>query len=95
MRSLATASEIKDIKPMQITLYTDGCPKCKVLKQKLDMGGIHYRTVSGAETMLGLGYSQAPMLDVGGRALTFSEAIKWLRKGAVPDIHTGQSEQRL
>ena len=31
---------------MNITLYSTGCPQCKVLKAKLDQAGIKYNTVS-------------------------------------------------
>jgi glutaredoxin len=62
-----------------VVLYSTGCPKCKVLKKKLDNAGITYDTVSDVDEMLKLGLSSAPALGVDGEIMNFESAIKWIK----------------
>lgn len=61
-----------------VALFTTGCPKCNVLKQKLDAQGILYTENNSKEQMNSLGITQVPTLKVGERMLTFVEANDWL-----------------
>lgn len=61
-----------------IILYEHGCPKCKVLKMKLDKGGIQYETVNDIEIMKAKGFQEAPKLEVNGVIMNFTEAVKWI-----------------
>lgn len=63
-----------------ITLYTTHCPKCNVLKHKLDEAGISYIENENVEEMLALGMKSAPALKVEETVLKFTEAIKWLEE---------------
>ncbi len=63
-----------------VVLYSTGCPKCKILKRKLDEYGVEYETVSDVNAMLELGLSSAPALGVDGELLEFKQAIDWVRK---------------
>lgn len=47
---------------MTVTLYSTGCPQCKVLKTKLERANIKYRLVENQETMIAMGFHSAPML---------------------------------
>ena len=67
---------------MNITLYSTGCPQCKVLKTKLDAAGIQYNTVSDQATMVAMGFHSAPILQVDNVAYKFTDAIKWVRENA-------------
>ena len=61
-----------------IILYEHGCPRCKVLKSKLDQKGIKYEDISDVEVMKSKGFQEAPKLDVNGVIMDFKEAIKWI-----------------
>lgn len=61
-----------------ITLYSTGCPKCKVLKKKLDEKGIEYMVNSSVEEMTALGITQVPVLCVNGKLLQFKQAVDWV-----------------
>ncbi len=61
-----------------IILYSTGCPKCNVLKKKLDLKNIKYEVVSDADLMIEKGFSSAPMLEVNGDVMDFSDALKWI-----------------
>lgn len=62
-----------------ITLYTTHCPKCNILKQKLDIKNIEYNINEDVETMINKGFSSVPVLEISDNSvLNFSEAIKWI-----------------
>lgn len=64
----------------QIIFYTTHCPKCKVLKAKLDSLNINYLIQEDINVMENIGMTTAPMLQVGNNLLTFSQAVKWLKE---------------
>lgn len=66
--------------PMEITLYSTGCPKCKVLKKKLEEKGIKYTEINSVDEMLSLGISQVPVLSVNNELLDFSTANDWVNQ---------------
>lgn len=63
----------------KVILYEHGCPKCKILKMKLDKSGIMYETVNDVEVMKAKGFTEAPKLEVNGEIMSFKEAVEWLR----------------
>ena len=67
-----------EVKDERIILYSNHCPKCKILREKLDNKGIHYMLVDDMETMIKLGFRSMPMLMVNGNALIFIDAISWI-----------------
>lgn len=63
----------------KVILYEHGCPKCKILKMKLDQKGVEYDTINDIETMKSKGFQEAPKLEVDDVVMGFKEAIDWLR----------------
>lgn len=63
-----------------ITLYSTGCPKCRVLEKKLEAEEIEYTKVDDENVMIEKGFMSAPMLDVDGKVMNFKEAVDWLNK---------------
>lgn len=61
-----------------ITLYSTGCPKCKVLKKKIDEKGIKYTVNLSVEEMMTIGITQVPVLCVDGKLLQFKQAVDWV-----------------
>ena len=59
-------------------LYSTGCPKCKVLKSKLDAKGIQYEEVNDIDTMLALHIDAVPVLYHNDNRMEFKEAIDWV-----------------
>lgn len=66
-----------------VKLYTTGCPKCKVLKKKLDEFGIEYETKTDQDEMIKLGFMSVPMLDVDGDIKDFLEANNWIKQKGI------------
>lgn len=61
-----------------MTLYTTGCPKCVMLKRKLDAIGAKYDVCNDEDKMIQMGMMSAPMLEVDGSMMDFNAAIKYL-----------------
>ena len=61
-----------------VTLYSTGCPKCSVLKKKLEQKGIQFDICINVDKMQSLGINQLPALSVDDKLLNFAEAIKWV-----------------
>lgn len=64
----------------KIVLYSTGCPKCTVLKKKLDKKGIAYSENSSVDEMVKLDITTVPVLSVDGERMDFSNAIKWVNE---------------
>lgn len=64
-----------------ITLYSTGCPRCNVLKQKLDSKNIEYTVINDVDIMTEKGIETVPVLEVDGQLMKFPEAMKWVEKG--------------
>ena len=63
-----------------VILYTTGCPRCKILAAKLDRKNIQYSINSDSEEMIKKGFITAPMLEVNGEVMAFSQANKWVEE---------------
>lgn len=64
----------------KVILYSTGCPKCSVLKKKLDEKGISYMEISDTSLMLSLGIEEVPVLSIDDRLVEFADAIRWIAK---------------
>ena len=65
---------------MNIIVYsTPICPRCKVLKAKLERKGIEFTEEHNVEKMQELGITSVPCLQVdGGELMDFSKANNWV-----------------
>ncbi|HHY08253.1 MAG TPA: hypothetical protein GX530_06980 [Corynebacteriales bacterium] len=65
---------------MNITLYSTDCPKCKILKQRLDEKNINYEICKDVNFMLSKGIKSVPMLEVNGKMMNFDKAIFFVKE---------------
>ena len=65
---------------MNVILYSTGCPKCNVLKKKMDAKGVNYVENNDIDKMERLGIQQVPMLCVDGDMMDFVAANDWINK---------------
>lgn len=63
---------------MKIILYSTGCPKCKILSEKLTQKNIGFEVINDVAKMTELGISQVPVLSVDGCLLSFQKAVSWV-----------------
>ena len=61
-----------------IILYSTGCPRCEVLKDKLSNKAVSYKENNSVEEMTALGITEVPMLKVNGKLLDFKSAVEWV-----------------
>lgn len=65
---------------MNVILYTSGCPKCDILKKKLDDKNIVYSVFNNIDKMIEMGLNEVPVLDVDGKRMNYIEAVKWINE---------------
>ena len=58
-------------------LYSNDCPKCKVLKTKLDQKNVQYEVCSELDELIARGIMSMPVLRINDEFLEFSEAVKY------------------
>lgn len=63
-----------------IVFYSTHCPKCRVLKQKLDEKHIAYDVVTDTDYMLSNGILTVPVLEIDGNRMDFNTAVKWVNE---------------
>lgn len=61
-----------------IILYSNNCPKCKILKSKLALKNIKYDEVNDIDLMIAKGFSSMPILEIDGETMDFTTANKWI-----------------
>ena len=61
-----------------LTLYTNGCPKCNVIKSKLEAKNIPFTENTNVEELISLGIQSLPVLKVGDEFLSFVDANAWV-----------------
>lgn len=67
-----------------ITVYSTNppCPKCKVLKKKLDDAGIEYEVVDDVGKIIEKGYGNRymPLVEADGQIMDFAASIKFVNE---------------
>ena len=68
-----------------ITIYTTHCPRCEILKKKLEQKKITwYNEIDSIEIMREMGIKQVPMMSINdGELMNFSQAVKWINSQEV------------
>ena len=66
----------------RVTIFTTGCPKCKILEAKLKEKNIKYEEVTNVDEMTAMGLKQVPWLRIEttetAEMLNFEQAVKWV-----------------
>jgi len=70
----------KGVVIIKVTFYSNNCPRCNILQQKLDEKGVVYEKVSDIEIMKQKGFMSVPMLEVDEKIMTYVEAINWIKE---------------
>ena len=65
----------------KLLLYgSDGCPRCSVLRKKMEMAGIEYEETHDIQQLVELGFQQLPILSNGKAYMPFKEALEYIRE---------------
>ncbi len=63
-----------------IILYSNGCPKCKVLKNKLEAKNIKFTENNNMEELIALGIKCVPVLKFEDKLMNFYTANNWVNE---------------
>lgn len=63
---------------MNVILYSTHCPRCIVLKSKLNQKNISYKEINDIEIMKEKGYLSVPVLEVDNKIMNFKEAFNYI-----------------
>ena len=63
-----------------IILYSNGCPKCKVIKSKLESKNIVFEETDDTQRIILEGYKTFPVLEVDGQFMDFVSANNWVNQ---------------
>lgn len=63
-----------------IRLYSNGCPKCKVIKSKLESKNIVFEETDDTQRIILEGYKTFPVLEVNGQFMDFVSANTWVNQ---------------
>lgn len=65
---------------MKVTLYSTNCPKCNILKAKLNAKGVDFIESNDIDLMISKGFTSSPMLEVDDTVMNFANANKWINE---------------
>lgn len=69
---------------MTVKMYSTGCPKCNVMKKKLDDAKIEHTVVTEQSEIENVarahGFSTVPLLEVDGVVMDFRDGCAWINK---------------
>ena len=63
-----------------VTIYSTGCPKCRILETKLNQKNVDYSVVDDTDVMINKGFQSLPMLEVNEKLMDFGEAVRWVNE---------------
>lgn len=75
-----------------IILYSTGCPKCEVLKKKLNERNVTYTENNSVDEMIALGITQVPVLSRNGIFMNFMDAVEWINSREVVNEYSVKNE---
>ena len=78
----------------EILLYSNDCPKCKVLETKLNSKNIKFTKISDLEILRSKNIMSVPVLEVDNNFMSFVEANTWVNN-QILNIEESESENVL
>ena len=65
---------------MNVIYTQENCPKCKILKKKLNDKGIEYTECSDVSVLMSKDIEFTPMLEVDNNMMSYTDAVKWVNE---------------
>ena len=65
---------------MEIKFYSTHCPKCNILKSKLNAKNLQYEEINDIEIMSEKGFRESPKLEVDGVVMNYLDAVNFINK---------------
>ena len=70
-----------------VILYSNGCPKCKVIKMKLEEKAVNFIETSDEQKVASMGYQTFPILQVNETIMDFKDANDWINRREKPNAN--------
>lgn len=67
----------------KVILYSTNCPRCNVLKKKMESKNIVFTEVTNIDEIIAKGISTVPVLEVNNKQMDFIEANSWVNNQGV------------
>ena len=61
-----------------ITLFSTGCPKCRVLEQKLNAKNIDFIKSSDIQEVIDQVFMSVPVLKINDKYYDFKQGVDWI-----------------
>ena len=61
-----------------VTLFSTGCPKCRVLEQKLNAKNIDFVKNSDIQEVIDQGFMSVPVLKIDDKYYDFKQGVDWI-----------------
>ena len=62
----------------EIILYSNGCPRCKIIEKRLEDKGIRDKKITDTEEMLRLGLTNVPWIKTKDTIMNFKDSIDYI-----------------
>ena len=67
----------------KVILYSTNCPRCNVLKKKMEGKNIVFTEITNIDEIIAKGISTVPVLEVNNKQMDFIEANSWVNNQGV------------
>lgn len=64
----------------EIKVYSTGCPRCKILEEKLESAKIEYDKIEDINEIQRLGIMSVPVMKVREKLLQFGDAVRYINE---------------
>lgn len=61
-----------------MVLYSNGCPRCKILESKLKNKGLEFKKSDDADIVISNGFRTFPILEIEGEFMSYKDANDWV-----------------
>ena len=62
----------------KIILYSNGCPRCMILEQKLTEKNINFVKNTDVDEMISMGLKDVPWIKIDDKLMNFADSFQWI-----------------
>jgi len=62
----------------EVILYSNGCPRCMILEQKLAEKNVGFVKRTDIDEMISMGLKDVPWIKIDNKLMNFSDSLQWI-----------------